>query len=454
MALGALVNGAPGRAEQEANGALAHARATGDTALEAKALTVRANISLIEGRGDYATDLRRARRLPEPPLDGQLHMTPRYLAAYCAVFEDRLAEAREDLLRMLALVERGSGEEVVHVLRNLSEIAVHTGRCREALDFADRAMRVTEEAALSPGPAWYHGALAELAGGSLRRAVALAERGLRASEQEDDVIFQSRLLHVLGVARMRLGDVRAGVEALWRIDTLGEGRGLLSPMVLRRHGDLAQGLVALGDTERAAEVIRTTRIVVGDRARGIGVTGRLDRAEACLLAARGEPDAAVALLSRTATLFERLGQPLEAGHCLLEQARIERRRRRAGPARAAASEALEIFLRCEARPWAEHARHRLASLDMGPREGAVLDRTSLSEGERRIALLVGQGATNQQVANRLFLSVKTVEASLTRIYRKLGIRSRTQLGSLVHAPGAPPDGPAALLDESGATLPR
>jgi DNA-binding CsgD family transcriptional regulator len=284
--------------------------------------------------------------------------------------------------------------------------------------------------------------------------VALAERGLRASEQENDVIFQSRLLHVLGVARMRLGDVRAGVEALWRIDTLGEGRGLLSPMVLRRHGDLAQGLVALGDTERAAEVIRTTRIVVGDRARGIGVTGRLDRAEACLLAARGEPDAAVALLSRTATLFERLGQPLEAGHCLLEQARIERRRRRAGPARAAASEALEIFLRCEARPWAEHARHRLASLDMGPREGAVLDRTSLSEGERRIALLVGQGATNQQVANRLFLSVKTVEASLTRIYRKLGIRSRTQLGSLVHAPGAPPDGPAALLDESGATLPR
>ncbi len=48
MALSALVNGAPGRAEHEANGALAHARATGDTALEAKALAVRANIALIE----------------------------------------------------------------------------------------------------------------------------------------------------------------------------------------------------------------------------------------------------------------------------------------------------------------------------------------------------------------------------------------------------------------------
>ncbi|MEV4670936.1 AAA family ATPase [Actinomadura sp. NPDC049382] len=446
MALGALVNGAPARAEHEANGALAHARATGDTALEAKVLAIRANIALIEGRDDYATDLRRARRLPEPPLDGQLHMTPRYLAAYCAVFEDRLAEAREDLLRMLALVERGSGEEVVHVLRNLSEVAVLTGRCREALDFADRAMRITEEAALSPGPAWYHGALAELAGGSVRRAVALAERGLRASEQENDVIFQSRLLHVLGVARMRLGEVREGVEALERIDVLGDGRGPLSPLVLRRHGDLAQGLVALGDTERAAEVIRATRAAVADRARGIGVTGRLDRAEACLLAARGEPDAAVALLRRTAALFERLGQPLEAGHCLLELARVERGRRRVSTAREAASAALETFVRCEARPWVERARHRLARLDTGLRDGPAPPpgHAALSDGERRIAVLVGQGATNQQVATRLFLSVKTVEASLTRIYRKLGIRSRAQLGALVAGLDGL-DGPEATL---------
>ncbi|QXJ23918.1 AAA family ATPase [Actinomadura graeca] len=446
MALGALLNGAPERAEHEANGALAHAREAGDTAVEAKALTVRANIALIEGRDDYGTDLRRARRLPEPPLDGQIHTTPRYLAAYCAIFEDRLTEAREELLRLLALVERGSGEEVVHVLRNLSEVSARTGRCREALDFADRAMRITEEAALSPGPAWYHGALAELSGGSVRRAIALAERGLRASEQENDLIFQSRLLHVLGIARMRGGDVRAGVDTLWRIEGVGEGHGLRSPMVLRWRGDLAHGLAMLGDTGLAEEVIRGTRAAVGDRVRGVGVTGRLDRAEAAVLAARGEHDAAVALLRQAAMLFGRLGQPLEVGHCLLEQARIERRRRRGGPARKAAAEALEIFLRCGARPWVEHARHRLARLDMGLQDGpaplGAAAHATLTEGEQRIAVLVGQGATNQQVANRLFLSVKTVEASLTRIYRKLGIRSRVQLGSLLHG-GL--DGPGASL---------
>ncbi|MEU8303193.1 AAA family ATPase [Actinomadura sp. NPDC048955] len=442
MALGTLVTGAPGRAEQEVDAALAHARDTGDTDLEARALAVRANIALIEGRGDYAGDLERARRLPEPALDGRLHMTPRYLAAYCAIFEDRLTEARAELLRLLALVERGSGEEVVHVLRNLSEVSARTGRCREALDFADRAMRVTEQAALSPGPAWYHGALAELAGGGIDRAVALAERGVRASEQENDVIFQSRLLHVLGVAQMRSGDVRAGVDTLRRIEALGQDRRLPSPVVLPWQCDFAEGLAVLGDTGRAAELIRTTRAAVGYR--GAGVTGRLDRAEAAVLAARGEPDAAVALLSEAAALFARLGQPLEAGHCLLDQARVERRRRRGAPARRAAEDALEIFSRCEARPWIEQARHRLSRLETGLRDGPAapgsVARASLTEGERRIAVLVGQGATNQQVANRLYLSVKTVEASLTRVYRKLGIRSRAQLGSLL---GGGPAGPGA-----------
>ncbi|MEU9870430.1 AAA family ATPase [Actinomadura sp. NPDC048021] len=441
-ALGTLVTGAPGRAEQEVNAALVHARDTGDTDLEARALAVRANIALIEGRGDYAGDLERARRLPEPPLDGRLHMTPRYLAAYCAIFEDRLTEARAELLRLLALVERGSGEEVVHVLRNLSEVSARTGRCREALDFADRAMRVTEQAALSPGPAWYHGALAELAGGDIDRAVALAERGVRASEQENDVIFQSRLLHVLGVAQTRSGDVRTGVGTLRRIEALGQDRRLPSPTVLPWQCDLAEGLAALGDTGRAAELIRTTRAAVGYR--GASVTGRLDRAEAALLAARGEHDAAVALLSEAAALFARLGQPLEAGHCLLDQARVERRRRRAAAARRAAEDALEIFTRCEARPWIEQARHRLSRLETGLRDGPAgpgpAARASLTEGERRIAVLVGQGATNQQVANRLYLSVKTVEASLTRVYRKLGIRSRAQLGALL---GGGPAGPGA-----------
>jgi DNA-binding CsgD family transcriptional regulator len=66
----------------------------------------------------------------------------------------------------------------------------------------------------------------------------------------------------------------------------------------------------------------------------------------------------------------------------------------------------------------------------------------LTPTERRLADLVAQGCTNSEVAERMFLSVKTVEANLSRIYRKLGIRSRSELvGLLLRAPDDPTSTP-------------
>ncbi|MCT2592279.1 LuxR family transcriptional regulator [Streptomyces sp. N2-109] len=459
LAWAALVDGQPERSARESERALAHARTVGDTATEAMALGNRAMTSRIMGHTDYDTHLEQALRLPQPPLRGWLHMAPRFFASRFAVFDDRLEDARKSLLRMLAMVERGSGEEVVHVLRGLSEVSVRMGRCQEALDFADRAVRIAEEASLSPGPGWYNAAVAELAGGSLARATGYAEHGLRASEQERDAIFRCRHLHVLGVARLRTGDLRGAVAMLRRIQQLDRSQGLRSPQVLRWHGDLASGLAALGEPDQAQEVVRAARAALGRGADGGAVTGQLDRAEAAVRVAHGEPEAALGLLRGAAKRFTSLGQPLETGHCLLEQARIERRRRRHSAARAAVDEALALFTRCGARPWAEQAGRSLDAVDAGGGtgrggaetgaggNGRVLQTPSpLTDSEERIAVLVGEGATNQEVATRMFLSVKTIEASLTRIYRKLGVRSRTQLSSWLRgAPGAPggPGGPPA-----------
>lgn len=60
---------------------------------------------------------------------------------------------------------------------------------------------------------------------------------------------------------------------------------------------------------------------------------------------------------------------------------------------------------------------------------------ALTHAEHRVAELVGDGATNREIAGRLFLSAKTVESTLTRVYRKLGVRSRAELIRLRHAPG-------------------
>ena len=72
--------------------------------------------------------------------------------------------------------------------------------------------------------------------------------------------------------------------------------------------------------------------------------------------------------------------------------------------------------------WAEHARTELARAGLRRREPDELNETEL-----RVAELAAQGLSNQEIAQRAFLSVKTVEANLTRVYRKLGIRSRAGL---------------------------
>ena len=436
LAWQAVIEGHPMRSEADADKAVCLARSVGDTTTEALALAIKAQVARVLGRSDYLTPLDEALALPQPELDGWLNLTPRYQAARFAVFDDRLEEARADLFRMLALVERGEGEELVGVLRSLSEVSAYAGRCRDALDFAGRAIRVAQEAGLSPGPAWYNGAVAELAGGSLARASAYAERGARASEQERDAIHLGRNLHALGQALLRSGDARAGVNTLRRIRALEQEQGLAEPTMLRWHSDLATGLVAIGGLDEAEETIRSAREALLTRTHHAAVSARLDRAEALLDAERGESEAGAALLNAAVHTFDELGQPIERGHTLLVLSQVERRRRRYAAARAAATEALAVLTRIGAKPWIEQAVRTLAWLDgtstdapsSAPKEPSSA-LASLSATEARIAAMVREGASNREIATRMFLSVKTVEATLTRIYRKLGVRSRTQLSS-------------------------
>ncbi len=435
LAWQALIEGHPMRSEADADKAVSLARSAGDTTTEALALAIKAQVARVLGRRDYLTPLDEALALPQPELDGWLNLTPRYQAARFAVFDDRLEEARAELFRMLALVERGEGEELVGVLRSLSEVSALAGRCRDALDFAGRAIRVAQEAGLSPGPVWYNGAIAELAGGSLARASAYAERGARASEQERDAIHLGRNLHALGQVLLRSGEARAGVETMRRIRSLEQQQGLAEPTMLRWHSDLATGLVAIGELDEAEETMRSAREALTNRTHHAGVNARLDRAEALLHAERGESEIGATLLGGAIQTFDNLGQPIERGHTLLVLSQVERRRRRYAAARAAATEALAVLTRIGAKPWIEQAVRTLAWLDgTSPDMPTVAKEPSaalaaLTATEARIAAMVREGASNREIATRMFLSVKTVEATLTRIYRKLGVRSRTQLSS-------------------------
>jgi DNA-binding NarL/FixJ family response regulator len=139
-------------------------------------------------------------------------------------------------------------------------------------------------------------------------------------------------------------------------------------------------------------------------------------------AARGDLDGGIAGLEGALLEHAALPMPFELGRTLLAQATIERRAKRRGSAREAARKALEVFDALGAALGAERAAAELARI---PGRGRASG--ELTETERRVAELVAQGLSNKEVAAALFVSVRAVEANLSKVYAKLGIRSRTQL---------------------------
>jgi DNA-binding CsgD family transcriptional regulator len=130
-------------------------------------------------------------------------------------------------------------------------------------------------------------------------------------------------------------------------------------------------------------------------------------------------------------------EPLEHARTLLAAGAIERRAKRKAEARGALEQARTIFERLGARLWCERARLELERTGVHRTVGG-----ELSAAERRVADLAASGATNKEIAAALFMSAKTVEAHLSRIYRKLDVRSRTELASHISPTAAtnPGDG--------------
>jgi DNA-binding CsgD family transcriptional regulator len=147
-----------------------------------------------------------------------------------------------------------------------------------------------------------------------------------------------------------------------------------------------------------------------------------ERSRALLAAAHGDLAAATNHANRSLEHHERLGQPFELGRTLLVAGSIARRAKRQAEARRLLGQATEIFDGLGARVFAARARTELARVQGRARSGP-----NLTETERQVADLVAAGLTNREVADRLFVSVRTVEANLSRTYAKLGVRSRTEL---------------------------
>jgi len=132
------------------------------------------------------------------------------------------------------------------------------------------------------------------------------------------------------------------------------------------------------------------------------------------------------MAQRAMAEHDRLPMPFERARTQLLLGQLQRRLRQKQAAAETLGEALSAFERMETTLWAERARDELTRTNVSPTRDA-----SLTPSELRVARLAASGMTNRDVAKALFISAKTVEANLTQIYRKLGIRSRAELGRLM-----------------------
>jgi DNA-binding CsgD family transcriptional regulator len=234
----------------------------------------------------------------------------------------------------------------------------------------------------------------------------------------------------IGFLELGAGRTGAAITALEDAREMAAAAALEDPLIIPWEADLVEAYVRTGDhgpANLAAERL-------AERAAANGTELALALSERCHGLARSDGERFEAALER----HSRASQPFERGRTELAYGLWLHRARRRVAARDRLGAALEIFERLGARPWARLARAELRAAGAGPRTPES-EREDLTAQEARIARAVASGATNKEVGAELFLSPKTIEFHLSSIYRKLGIRSRTELAGLV-AGGAPGTG--------------
>jgi DNA-binding CsgD family transcriptional regulator len=298
----------------------------------------------------------------------------------------------------------------------------------------------------------------ELDAGNWARSGRLAKESYDVSVQTGREAAEPRGLFVLAHVEAALGDVEGARAKAEEALVMTEGRGwssggpraalgflelsleryeaayeVLKPAVevYRRLGapvieqtfDAAEALAHLGRVDEGRALL-----AAADEAPGMTVFpwaaaaaarahGLLAAAEEDLETAEGESETAVAT-------GEQIGIPLSLGRSLLALGSVQRRSRRKQAARETLGRALEIFDGLGAPLWAEQARRELSRIG-----GRSAPRQGLTGTETQIVELVVAGRSNKEVARALNLSTKTVEWNLSKVYRRLGVRSRTELAA-------------------------
>src|SRR6266511_3077038 len=349
----------------------------------------------------------------------------RQLAAMARLKRGDVAEAVRRIEELRVAVERaGTVRDLASVLAALASVYSRAGRCADALTAGHYCLRLfTDVAPGAPGPGLLVAALVELGGGTVEQAARYAEEALAASLAAGDEDWLKGAHAVQGQILLLRGDPVGAVEPMRHSYALEQRRGPTAPATFLWHADYIEALALSGARDEAAEVLAEISAQARRLERDMVQLG-LARAAALCTALGGHPREAAQDLSDALRIWADHPYPFELARAWHVLAGVERRAHRRGAAREALLEAIGRYTACGAAPWRTAAEAELTRLD-GARTGG------LSDSERRIVELVRQGATNREIARATYLSVKAVEANLTRLYRRFGVRTRDQLAKVL-----------------------
>jgi DNA-binding CsgD family transcriptional regulator len=345
------------------------------------------------------------------------------------LWRGNVEHARETFTAQLALAdERGEAMSYAWLRLNLCELELKTGawdaaarRLDEWAESGDRALLVTPT---------YRRCRALLAAGRGCPEEAAAW-GVPALEEALALRYGWQVLEArraLGTAALLAGDPGAAAEPLRAVWDWMAREGIDEPGAFPVAPELVEALAELGEHDEARAITHRLRDLAERQEHPWGLASAR-RCAAVIRLATGYDEDAVDALRQAASAYDELGLRPDAARTQLSLGRALRRHRRWGGARSALEAAASEFAALGSAGWAERAEAELARVSARRPAG----RGELTPAERRVVELAAEGRANKEIAQALFVSVRTVEAHLTHAYAKLGVRSRGQLARSIAA---------------------
>jgi ATP/maltotriose-dependent transcriptional regulator MalT len=422
--------------------ALAQAERLGHPALLSQALSLRAHLWFRSGHGLDRPGLQRALQLEDHDMHMPAALRPSVQNALLLGWTGEFGQAYDEMaVWRRRCMERGEDNELVHVLFNMFQIEIWRGNFAAATQLAEDALESARQIGgdLALGAALTTHAFVAAYSGDESRARENAAAAHAASQRCGARVLGRWPIECLVFLEVSLGDYAAALTTLAPL--LSAVSALPSATEISVAGflpDAVEAFIGVGRPDDAAPLIDALERN-GARLDRPWMLATGARGRAMLLGARGELKAAMVAVEAAITEHDRLPMPFERARTQLVMGEIQRRQRGRENAAATLRSAEASFTELGAPLWARRAQTLLERIRLGSSDSGVL-----TSAEQRVAELAAAGKTNHDIASSLFISPKTVEVHLSRIYRKLDIRSRAELGRRLDRLANPtdPDAPS------------